>query len=513
MKREILIPEPVSRITAALEDAGFEAFLVGGCVRDLVLEREPKDWDIATNAKPDDVHGVFEHSHYDNEYGTVRVINDDQEDNPAFEVIEVTTYRLEAEYSDGRRPDQVEFSTKLEDDLKRRDFTINALALRVPRENIAHKTLDDVTYVTFNRDVLHETLVDNYGGIEDLEKKMIRTVGNPDERFNEDALRLLRAIRIAIELGFTIEEQTHAAIKRYRKTLKNIAVERIRDEFSRMLLSGNPKSGLEMVRETELLEYIAPELAETFDVKQNQAHAYDLWEHLLRALEAAAKKGWGLELRLAALFHDIGKAPTQRWSEEKNDYTFHGHEVVGERMTRKILERLKYPRETIETVTTLVRWHMFFSDPDEITLSAVRRLIRNVGRDLIWDLMNLRVADRIGTGRPKEEPYRLRKYKSMVEEAMRDPVSVGQLTIDGTKVMKITGMEPGPKVGYILHALLEEVLDDPKKNEGGYLEKRTRELVKLSDDELRTIGEEAKEKKEEEEEKAIEGIRKKYWVE
>jgi len=261
-----------------------------------------------------------------------------------------------------------------------------------------------------------------------------------------------------------------------------------------------------------LLDIVLPELAAAKGVEQNQAHAYDVYEHLLRTLQHAADKDWPLEIRLIALFHDISKPETRRFSHETKQYTFYGHDVVGSRVTKKILERLKFPSKTIEKVTKLVRWHMFFSDTQEITLSAVRRMITNVGAENIWDLMNVRICDRIGTGRPKENPYRLRKYKAMVEEALRDPLSVTMLKIDGKRIMDVTHVTPGPKIGYVLNALLEKILDNPKLNTEEYLDKRASELMNLPEKELKTLGERAKKTKEEKESENIEEIRKKYHV-
>jgi hypothetical protein len=211
--------------------------------------------------------------------------------------------------------------------------------------------------------------------------------------------------------------------------------------------------------------------------------------------------------------HDIGKPKSRRRSEEKGDWTFHGHEVIGAKMAKKLLENLKFSRETTEKVVSLVRWHMFFSDPEKITLSAVRRIVRNVGKEHIWDLINLRICDRIGTGRPKEQPFRLRKYQSMIEQAMRDPISVGMLALDGKKLMDVTREKPGPRLGWMLHALLEEVLEDPTLNTFETLEKRALELAKLPDEALRAAGEAGKERKEEEEGAAVKDIQKKYFVE
>jgi len=259
------------------------------------------------------------------------------------------------------------------------------------------------------------------------------------------------------------------------------------------------------------LKYMVPELEESVGIDQNQAHAYTVFEHLLRTLQHAADKKWDLELRLAALFHDIGKPKTRR-KNEKGEWTFYGHEVVGARMTAKILANLRFPKKTIDDVVRLVRWHMFFSDTDQITLSAVRRMIANVGKENVWTLMNLRICDRIGTGRPKEDPYRLRKYKAMIEEVLHDPISVTMLKIDGKKIMEITKTNPGPKIGHILHILLEEVLDDPKKNNEEYLERKACELIDLPEKDLKTIADKGRKKKEEVEEKEIQEIRKKYWV-
>ncbi len=510
----LTIPKEALSVAKDLEDAGYEAFFVGGCVRDLIRGIKPKDWDITTNALPEEILEVFEHAHYDNDYGTVRIVLDDVKDK-TLNVLEITTYRLEAEYSDGRRPDNVTFSKNIEDDLKRRDFTINALALRIHKD-VLHETKKDLI-LDFSRETLEfETekyrLIDIFGGIKDLANGIIRTVGEPDQRFDEDALRMLRAIRFSAQLGFSIEQNTEKSISTFHEKLNNIAVERIKDEFEKLIMSDQPKYGLEVAHKLGVLQYISPELENTIGIDQNQAHSYTLWEHLLRCLQAASDKGWDLEIRLAALFHDISKAETRRWDKSKKDWTFHGHEVIGSRVTRKVLERLRFSKKTIEKTVKLVRWHMFFSDTEQITLTAVRRMIRNVGQENIWDLMNLRVADRIGTGRPKEEPYRLRKYHSMIEEALRDPVSVTQLKISGDDIINVSGETPGPYVGYVLHALLEEVLEDPGKNTAQYLADRTKELLKLPIEELKALGDAGKQKKEEADEEEVKTIRKKHWV-
>jgi tRNA nucleotidyltransferase (CCA-adding enzyme) len=483
------IPVEVSRVTETLRKANFKAFLVGGCVRDLMIGRTPKDWDVTTDATPEDIIKLFEHTFYENNYGTVGVVNDDTADEK-LKVIEVTPFRLESEYSDKRRPDSVSFSKNIEDDLKRRDFTINAIA-----------------YDSFTGN-----MVDLFNGQKDLENGLIRVVGDANERLSEDALRIMRAIRISAELGFAIEKDTLEALKTNTPLLGHIAKERIRDEFVRILMSDTPMNALITAKELGILPFIAKDLVDAIGVEQNQAHAYDVWEHLLRTVQHSADKKYALEIRLAALFHDIGKPPTRRFSRETNQFTFYGHEVVGARMTEKILKNLNFPSKTIEIVVKLVRWHMFFSDTEQITLSAVRRMVANVGKDLIWDLMNVRICDRIGTGRPKESPYRLRKYKAMVEEALRDPISVGMLKINGARLMEVTKMPPNPKIGSILHALLEEVLENPKLNTAEYLEGRAKELAVLPEGELAKLGAAAKDKKEKVEEAEIEKIRGKHGV-
>ncbi len=483
------IPKEVQHIADTLESRGFEAHLVGGCVRDLLIGKKPKDWDITTNAHPTEIETFFPDTYLNNDFGTVGVVNEETED-PTLKVVEVTPYRTESEYSDARRPDSVEFGVSLEEDLKRRDFTVNAIAYRLKDEKV----------------------IDLFEGEADIAKRRLRAVGNATERFGEDALRMMRAVRFAVELDFVIDGETMTAIAENHENLGRISKERIRDEFVKMLNSKQPIQGIVLLEKLGLLPYIAPDLLRGIGVEQNQAHAFDVYEHLLRTMQHAADKEWEFDIRLAGLFHDISKPETRRWSKEKNDWTFHGHEVVGAKVAKKALQELKFPRERIDRVVTLIRWHMFFSDPDQITLSAVRRTIANVGAENIWDLLKLRRCDRIGTGRPKEQPFRLRKYTAMVEEALRDPISVKMLKIDGNRIMEITGEKPSKKLGDILHALLEEVLDDPLKNTAEYLENRAQELMKMSEEELAKLGEQGKEKKSEEEAAAVAELHKKHRV-
>ncbi|MES2668488.1 MAG: CCA tRNA nucleotidyltransferase [Patescibacteria group bacterium] len=482
------IPTEVSRVTDALRDSGYEAYLVGGCVRDLLIGRTPKDWDVTTNAKPEQIQAVFPDSFYENDFGTVGVKTGSE--SPSLSIIEVTPYRTETGYSDKRRPDAVLFGDNLEEDLARRDFTINAIALEDSKG----------------------LLIDPYKGQKDIESKVLRTVGIAADRFEEDALRLMRAVRLVAELEFALDTETAAAIQEKGPNLKHISRERVRDEFVRILNSKQPMMALVLSQQLGILAFIAPDLTRGVGIDQNQAHSYDVFGHLMRALQHASDKEWSFEIRLAAVFHDVSKPETRRWSDEKKDWTFHGHEVVGARVTKRALEDLKFSRETIERVSKLVRWHMFFSDPDQITLSAVRRMIRNVGEENIWDLLNLRICDRIGTGRPKEQPFRFRRYKAMVEEALRDPISVSMLKTDGSRMMEKFHVKAGPAIGFTLHALLEEVLEDPKRNTEEYLDARTVELLTLPLEELRLLGESGKKRREAEEEREIKEILEKHHV-
>jgi tRNA nucleotidyltransferase (CCA-adding enzyme) len=503
-----LIPSYVTHVTEVLENAGYEAYIVGGSVRDLILGRTPKDWDVTTNATPEQIMPLFEKTVYENTFGTVAVVTHvtpelvSRETNnevthvtePEIKhIVEVTPYRTETTYSDSRHPDEVRFSERLEDDLMRRDFTINAMAYSVSKKS----------------------LLDLYKGQEDLKDKSIRTVGNASERLKEDALRMLRAVRFSVQLGFTISHETMDAIGENADSIKNISKERIRDEFEKIIMSPEPAVGIGMLQKFGLLEHFIPELEEGIKCDQLGEHIYDVYEHLLHALQHAAEKNWSLEVRLAALFHDIGKPRTRRWDGTKaggkGKYTFYGHEVVGARMAEKIMDRLKFPKKSTDLVVKLVRQHMFFSDTETISLSAVRRVVQKVGKENIWTLMEIRECDRVGM-KKKEAPYRLRKYHAMIEEVLHDPISVGQLAIDGQVLMNELGMKPGPRMGWILHALLEEVLDDPKKNVREYLDKRVGELEQFSDKDLRDLGEKAKETKEALEDEKVAELHAKHGV-
>ncbi|MEY2665009.1 MAG: hypothetical protein RLZZ480_114 [Candidatus Parcubacteria bacterium] len=482
------IPLVVRQTAETLEKAGFEAYLVGGCVRDLILGKTPKDWDLTTNAHPEQIQELFVEHYANNDFGTIGIKTESED--PTLAVIEITPYRSESGYTDLRRPDSVTFGVSLDEDLARRDFTVNALAYR-PKTGVT---------------------VDHFSGIEDLGAKRLRTVGDAHERFNEDALRMMRAVRLAAELGFVIDGATMSAISENNLLLKRISIERVAAEFSRIIASAEPMQGIIFLEKLGLLAHVIPELTDGINCEQGGIHAYDVFEHNLRTLQAAADKDFAFHVRLAALLHDVGKPATRRTGGKNKHYTFFGHEVVGARLAKSILERLKMPRETIDVVANLVRWHMFFSDPDQITLSAVRRTITRIGEDHIEDLLNLRVCDRIGTGRPKEQPFRFRKYKAMVDEALRDPISVKMLKINGDRIMEMTGEKPGKRLGFVLHALLEEALEDSTKNNAEYMEKRALELLALPENELLVLAEAGKRKQAEEEAEALRDIAREHRV-
>jgi poly(A) polymerase/tRNA nucleotidyltransferase (CCA-adding enzyme) len=493
------IPKEVAEIIQILEKHGFEAYIVGGCVRDLLRGAKPQDWDITTNAPPEKIISIFPNSFYENKYFTVTVLTESKDET--LKEIEITTFRKETKYSDKRHPDKVEFAKTLKEDLARRDFTINAMALAIKR------TLSSVPETHYDT-----ILFDPFNGKDDLKNKVIRTVGEPKERFSEDALRLIRAVRFAVTLGegWKIEEKTKEAIKENAHLIEMIAKERIRDELIKIIMSERAAQGIELLRETNLLKHILPEILEGYKVTQNKHHIYDCYEHYLRSLDFAAKKGFNLYVRLAALFHDIGKPRTKRG--EGPDATFYGHEIVGAKMTEKILRRLCFPKKDIEKIVKLVRYHLFYYNPGEVGESSVRRLLRKVGKENIEELLQVRMADRIGSGVPKAEPYKLRHLRYMIEKVSQDPISVKMLKVDGNDVMEILKIKPGPKVGQILHILLEEVIEDPKKNEREFLKREIERLGKLEDKELEELAKKAKEKIEEIEQKRDEMTKRKYWI-
>ena len=482
-KSNIEIPEDIINILKTLTDAGFDSYLVGGCVRDILREKTPKDWDITTQAVPEEIQKLFVDSFYTNNFGTVGVKTN-------IGIVEITPFRTEGQYTDGRRPDVVTFSKDIQEDLKRRDFTINA---------IAYNPLKDL-------------YIDPFNGKTDIEKRLIKAVGSAEDRFAEDGLRILRMVRFAAQLNYSIDAETLTAGMEQKDMLSLIAKDRIRDELVKIIMSEHASTAFAYMKNIGILGYITKHLEDSVNITQNGCHAYDVFEHLVRSMQCAVDKKYPLEIRLAALLYDIGKPPTRQWVKDKKDYTFYGHEVVGAKITKEILKDLNFSRETVEKVTKLVRWHMFFSDTEQITASAVRRMIANVGKDNIWDLMNLRICDRVGTGRPKEDPYRLRKYMSLIEEVMSDPTDVSMLKISGQDLIDNLSLKPGPVIGKILHILLEKALIDPKINTPEQVLIESKSLIKLPDSDLNTLYLEAIKTKQTKETEKTKEIRKKYKV-
>jgi len=445
------IPTHIIFILHTLEEAGFEAFIVGGSVRDLVLgDKKPVDWDITTNALPEQIQELFPDSVYENTFGTVGVKY--RRPDESVEIIEVTTYRKESQYTDNRHPEQVEFVSELSQDLARRDFTVNALAMDKQGQ-----------------------IQDYFGGLDDLQAKIIRTVGEPKDRFEEDALRLMRAVRFAIQLDFIIEPKTLVAIQNLAPNLEHIAQERIRDELTKMMQTPRAMNGYILLRDTNLLQFVIPELLEGIGVEQNGHHIYDVWEHLLRTMQHACDRSWSFDLRMAGLLHDIAKPRTKEGIGKTS--TFHNHEIVGASMAYEILNRLHYPKKFAARISKLVRYHMFYYDTNEVTEASIRKLIRNVGVENIKDLIKLRECDRIGSGTPKARPYRLRHFEYMTEKVLLDPIDLSMLKIDGNILIHELSITAGPIIGMILNVLLAEILEDPSKNSIEYLKTQAQALA------------------------------------
>jgi poly(A) polymerase/tRNA nucleotidyltransferase (CCA-adding enzyme) len=480
------IPEYIIEILESLGKNKFEAYIVGGCVRDLLMSRIPKDWDVTTNARPEEILKIFPDAKYQNIFGTV--IIPIKENDEVLDVVEVTTYRSEQGYSDRRHPDEIKFEDNLDKDLERRDFTINAMALK--------STSPNPSFV--RRGVLAPSpcegegwggvdLVDLFGGQKDIEKKIIRAVGEPAERFMEDALRMMRAVRFASELGFSIEPKTERAIVKLAGSIKFISQERIRDELIKILSSKLFYEGIMMLHDYKLLQYIIPELEMGVGVEQNRHHIYSVFNHSVLSLKFCPSSDW--RVRLAALLHDIAKPQTKKFIGP--DATFYNHDIVGAKIVRKIMSRLKFSNEDLDKTVNLVRHHMFYYNVGEVTESSVRRLIVKVGEENLKDLIDIRIADRLGSGVPKAKPYKLRHLEYMFDKVRRDPISVKMLKINGDSLMKLLNIEPGPKIGAILDVLLSDVLDDVSLNNSSYLEKRAIELDELD---LKELRQKAKEK-------------------
>ena len=433
------LPEAVAGVLARLADAGHQAALVGGSLRDLLRGTAPGDWDVATSAPPEEVARLFPGATWENPFGTVTV-----RATPGPVSVEVTTFRIEAGYRDQRRPDDVRWGGSLEEDLSRRDFTINAIGW-VPQDLAARRGL----------------LIDPYGGAADLQNGVLRAVGDPDERFSEDALRLLRAIRFASRFGLQLDLATENALRRHATAAATLSGERVRDELLRILgaaiAASPPSSAFAMLERLGLLLVVLPELQALRGVPQSKAWPGDALDHSLRTADALPTSD--PYLRLFGLLHDVGKASTQ------GDGHFIGHENVGAQIIETILRRLHVPRVEVARGRLLVRHHMF-AYGSEWTDAAVRRFIRRVGAPALMDLFALRRADDVASG--VEEPMRggLDEFRARVGvELATSPLNPGQLAVRGDDLIRELGVRPGPIVGRLLAELLEAVLDDPAKNE------------------------------------------------
>lgn len=447
---EIILPDEVYQVINKFLKADFRVYLVGGAVRDILMKRPHKDWDLTTDATPEQILELFPEGFYENVFGTVGI-------NTSLGVLEITTMRKEGEYRDSRRPSEVSWTKEIEEDLARRDFTVNAVAIEL--DSTHPKPL----------------IVDPFRGQEDLEKKLIRAVGNPDSRLREDALRLMRAVRLASQLDFKIEEKTLQSIKKNAGLIKNISGERVRDELLKILATDNPYEGIILLKDANLLEIILPEVVDCFGVIQEgpkHARIYDIGEHLLLSLKFCPSKD--PLVRLASLIHDIGKKETFR-KDNKGNVTFFGHEIVGSRMAKEVGKRLRLSSKQIDKLYKLVRFHMF-TVAETQTDSAIRRFIRNVGLENVDDMMALRVADRLGGGTTTETSWRMEEFKKRIKEVLKKPFTVADLKISGTDVMEILQIKPGPKVGEILNKLFQEVLEDALKNKREYLVNQVKKI-------------------------------------
>jgi tRNA nucleotidyltransferase/poly(A) polymerase len=431
-------PAPVNDALARLWQAGHAAYLVGGGVRDELLGRPVVDWDVATDARPERILELFPAGHYENRFGTVTV--------PAAELeLEVTTFRREHRYADHRRPDEVTFSDSLEEDLARRDFTVNAIAWGRPGGADAS---DEPHWA------------DPTGGLADLRAGRLRAVGDPALRFDEDALRLLRAARLAAQLGFEIEPATRAAMAATAETVRWVSSERIGDELRKMIAADPPSTGMAILADTGVLEHALPELAAQRGVAQDKVEGLDLWAHCLAALDAAARLDpLNATLRLAALLHDIGKPGTLA------DGHFIGHDEEGARLAAGLLTRLAFPRREVDRVVHLVRGHMF-SYERRWRGAAVRRFIRRVGRELVADQLMLRAADNVGSGLAPDAGHldELRR-RAAAELAAGAPLSLRELAVRGDDLVGELELAPGPIVGELLEHLLRGVISDPARND------------------------------------------------
>ncbi|MBI5127538.1 HD domain-containing protein [Candidatus Roizmanbacteria bacterium] len=427
------LPEPVLEFLEKFRKNKFQIYIVGGAIRNLLLDKPITNWDFTTNATPEEILKLFKGAFYNNTYGTVSI--------PIKELIfEVTPFRKEGEYKDFRHPGKVKWADTIEEDLSRRDFTINAIAYD------------------------GEKTIDPYKGQEDLKNKLIKSVGEPEKRFNEDALRLIRGIRLASQLGFMIEEKTRVSIEKNAELISKISWERIRDEFLKILESDHPSEGVLFLRNTGLLTFILPEVDNCFAIPQKSPkrhHIYDVGTHLVMSLKYCPSKN--PITRFATLIHDTGKAETFRRDDKTGLITFYNHEVVGEKLAEKIGNRFKLSNKEKDKLIKLVKFHQFTVSEIQ-TDKAVRRFIKNVGTEYLEDIIDLRFGDRIGSG-AKPDSWRFDLFRKRLVEVQKQPFQIKDLKIDGNDVMKTLKLKPSPKIGEVLKELFDQVVDKKIKNE------------------------------------------------
>jgi putative nucleotidyltransferase with HDIG domain len=434
------LPNEIKKIFQIFKNNGFEIYLVGGAVRDFLLGKKPENFDFTTNATPEQIQSLFPDSFYHNTYGTVSIPVETQNFASLQKtIVEITPFRKEENYADFRHPEKIEWAKTVEEDLGRRDFTINAIAYD------------------------GDKIIDPFGGEKDIKNQLIRCVGDPDKRFFEDALRLLRAIRFASQLGFLIEEKTRKAIEKNSQLITKISWERIRDEFLKILKSDHPAEGVLFLRNTGLLKYILPELDICFSIPQKSPkrhHIYDVGTHLVMSLKNCSSKD---EItRFATLIHDIGKAKTFKKDEKTGLITFYNHEVVGKKLAEKIAERFKLSNEQKTKLVRLVAYHQFTVSETQ-TDKAIRRFIRQVGKEYLEDMIALRFADRVGSG-AKKDSWRFKLFRQKLIEVQKEPFKITDLKINGNQVMEILKIKPGPKVGQVLKTLFDQVVEKKLEN-------------------------------------------------
>jgi len=437
----IILPKEVIELMKKFRENKFQIYLVGGAVRDALLNKKVDNFDFTTNATPEQIQKLFPDSFYNNIYGTVSIPVETQNFASLQKIVfEITPFRTESDYSDSRHPEKIEWAKTIEEDLSRRDFTINSMAF------------DGLI------------IIDPYKGQNDLKNKLIKAVGDPDIRFNEDALRLLRAIRFTSQLGFLIEEKTKESIQKNAGLITKVSAERIRDEFLKILSSEHPSEGVLFLKNTGLLSLILPEVDICFTIPQKSPkrhHIYDVGTHLVMALKNCPSKD--IITRFATLIHDIGKAETFRKDDKTGLITFYNHEVVSKKQAEKIADRFRLSNKQKDKLVTLVGEHQFTVSENQ-TDKSVRRFIKNVTKEYLQDMLDLRTGDRIGSGATPTS-WRTELFKKRLEEVQKQPFSIKDLKVDGNDIMKTLKIKPGKKIGEILKNLFDQVVDGKIKNE------------------------------------------------